>query len=155
MTGYGDFAEREVDMCCWGMHRGVFRALGREVLLPVAAKVSCCGAQNFHAALRRTLEILTAATRSPRFIRHWRRSDRSPKGQPETQVSGLPARCFCVRICGLLPRGRGNDLISQRMTHRLSFLGRCRSCGGTVGDGSLYGGAMWASPPTNGYGRFS
>ena len=37
----------------------------------------CCGAQNFCAALRRALEILTAATRSPRFIRHRRRSDRS------------------------------------------------------------------------------
>ena len=35
---------------------------------------SCCGAQNFCAALRRTLEILTAATRSFRFIRHRRRS---------------------------------------------------------------------------------
>ena len=38
----------------------------------------CCGARNFCAALRRTLEILTAATRSLRFIRHWRRSVRSP-----------------------------------------------------------------------------
>ena len=41
-------------------------------------RVSCCGTKNFHAALRRTLEILTAATRSPRCIRHRRRSDRSP-----------------------------------------------------------------------------
>ena len=41
----------------------------------------CCGAQNFCAALRRTLEILTAATRSPRFIRHRRRSDRSPRAR--------------------------------------------------------------------------
>ena len=39
---------------------------------------SCSGAQNFCAALRRTLEILTAATRSPRFLRHRRRSIRSP-----------------------------------------------------------------------------
>ena len=39
---------------------------------------SCCGAQNFCAALRRTLEILTAATRSFHFFRHWRRSIRSP-----------------------------------------------------------------------------
>ena len=39
---------------------------------------SCCGAQNFRAALRRTLEILTAATRSPRCICHRQRSVRSP-----------------------------------------------------------------------------
>ena len=39
---------------------------------------SCCGAQNFCAALRRTLEILTAATRSLRFLCHWQRSVRSP-----------------------------------------------------------------------------
>ena len=39
----------------------------------------CCGAQNFCAALRRTLEILTAATRSPRFFCHWQRSARSPR----------------------------------------------------------------------------
>ena len=39
----------------------------------------CCGAQNFCAALRRTLEILTAATRSPRFLCHWQRSVRSPR----------------------------------------------------------------------------
>ena len=38
----------------------------------------CCGAQNFCAALRRPLKILTAATRSSRFIRHRRRSIRSP-----------------------------------------------------------------------------
>ena len=40
---------------------------------------SCCGAQNFHAALRRTLEILTAATRSLRFLCHRQRSVRSPQ----------------------------------------------------------------------------
>ena len=39
---------------------------------------SCCGAQNFCAALRRTLKILTAATRSLRFLCHWQRSVRSP-----------------------------------------------------------------------------
>ena len=39
----------------------------------------CCGAQNFCAALRRTLEILTAATLSPRFFCHWQRSVRSPQ----------------------------------------------------------------------------
>ena len=38
----------------------------------------CCGAQNFCAALRRTLEILTAATCSLRFLCHWQRSVRSP-----------------------------------------------------------------------------
>ena len=40
---------------------------------------SCCGAQNFHAALRRTLKILTAATRSLRFLCHRQRSVRSPQ----------------------------------------------------------------------------
>ena len=38
----------------------------------------CCGAQNFCAALRRTLEILTAATRSLRCFCHRQRSVRSP-----------------------------------------------------------------------------
>ena len=37
----------------------------------------CCGSQNFHAAFRRALEILTAATRSPRCICHRQRSVRS------------------------------------------------------------------------------
>ena len=38
---------------------------------------SCCGAQNFCAAIRLSLKILTAATRSPRFFCHWQRSIRS------------------------------------------------------------------------------
>ena len=38
----------------------------------------CCGAQNFRAALRRPLKILTAATRSSRFFCHRQRSIRSP-----------------------------------------------------------------------------
>ena len=38
----------------------------------------CCGAQNFRAALRRPLKILTAATRSSRFLCHRQRSIRSP-----------------------------------------------------------------------------
>ena len=54
--------------------------------MPLAAKVSCCGAQNFYAALRQTLEILTAATRSPRCIRHRRRLDRSLR----REYSALP-----------------------------------------------------------------
>ena len=51
------------------------------------ARWSCCGAQNFCAALRRTLEILTAATRSFRFIRHRRRSIHSP--HPAAMVRSL------------------------------------------------------------------
>ena len=39
----------------------------------------CCGAQNFYAALRRTLKILTAATRSLRFLCHRQREVRSPQ----------------------------------------------------------------------------
>ena len=39
---------------------------------------SCCGAQNFCAALRLSLKILTAATRSLRFLCHRQRSVRSP-----------------------------------------------------------------------------
>ena len=38
----------------------------------------CCGTQNFGAALRRPLKILTAATRSSRFFCHRQRSIRSP-----------------------------------------------------------------------------
>ena len=56
---------------------------------------SCCGAQNFHAALRRTLEILTAATRSLRSLCHRQRSVRSPHrpAVPATKLSvggGVP-----------------------------------------------------------------
>ena len=62
---------------CFASVRGDFRPLGDEVLLPTAA-ITCCGAQNFCAALRRTLKILTAATRSLRFLCHRQRSVRSP-----------------------------------------------------------------------------
>ena len=41
----------------------------------------CCGAQNFCAALRLSLKILTAATRSPRFFCHWQRSVCSPRAR--------------------------------------------------------------------------
>ena len=51
---------------------------------------SCCGAQNFCAALRRTLEILTAATRSLRFLCHWQRSVRSPH-RPDRLFPAPPA----------------------------------------------------------------
>ena len=53
---------------------------------PAKGRSPCCGAQNFRAALRRTLEILTAATRSPRCIRHRRRSDRSPGAAAKPRV---------------------------------------------------------------------
>ena len=39
----------------------------------------CCGAQNFCAVLRLSLKILTAATRSLRFLCHRQRSVRSPR----------------------------------------------------------------------------
>ena len=54
------------------------------------AGCSCCGAQNFYAALRRTLKILTAATRSSRFFRHWRRSIRSP--HPAADMHRIPQK---------------------------------------------------------------
>ena len=38
---------------------------------------SCCGSQN-QQSLVSSLLILTTATRSPRFLCHWQRSDRSP-----------------------------------------------------------------------------
>ena len=101
----------------------------------------CCGAQNFRAALRRTLEILTAATRSgppscqpiggrgsgresghfleiaslhpplaalrrfPRFIRHWRRSDRSPRAQSAFAMTGLARSAVCGGTHGCRPTG--------------------------------------------------
>ena len=88
----------------------------------------CCGGQNFHAALRRTPPILTAASgsgppscqpipghcrgrqsghfleitslilpqaalrRFPRFIRHRRRSDRSPRARSALAMTGFLAR---------------------------------------------------------------
>ena len=64
----------------------------------------CCGAQNFCAALRRTLEILTAATRSPRFSCHWQRSARSP--QPVTSVTGFAMTGGFTR--GAVQRGVGD-----------------------------------------------
>jgi len=39
---------------------------------------SCCGAQQKRRLTKQTCFLLTAATRSPRCIRHWRRSVRSP-----------------------------------------------------------------------------
>ena len=64
----------------------------------------CCGAQNFCAALRRTLEILTAATRSPRFSCHRQRSVRSP--QPVTSVTGF-AMTHCKECVGRADVGIG------------------------------------------------
>ena len=61
----------------------------------------CCGAQNFRAALRRPLKILTAATRSSRFLCHRQRSIRSPHQSAdwfamtgfEKEVRGRAGRC--------------------------------------------------------------
>ena len=59
---------------------------------------SCCGTQNFCAALRRTLEILTAATRSLRFLCHWQRSVRSPhRPAPPQSLQCVIARALCAR----------------------------------------------------------
>ena len=60
----------------------------------------CCGAQNFCAALRRTLKILTAATRSPRFFCHRQRSVRSPHrpAVPATKLS-VGAGFSCPPLC--------------------------------------------------------
>ena len=71
---------------------GSFRAPGHGALFPAAGKVSCCGAQNFCAASRRALEILTAATRSPRCIRHWRRSARFQKSREKPRFLHFLAR---------------------------------------------------------------
>ena len=110
---------------CWGKNGSMLkRADARPLFFGASWGVSrsgaryfwhCCGAQNFFAASRRALEILTAATRSPRFIRHRRRSDRSlrrptfpsswksgQKSRKKPKVSSLPcALCtaetrFCV-----------------------------------------------------------
>ena len=53
--------------------------------------------KNFCAASRWALEILTAATRSPRCIRHWRRSVRFPKEPEETKVSPLPCALYHIQ----------------------------------------------------------
>ena len=79
--------------------RTIYRALRR-------GRWSCCGAQNFCAALRRTLKILAAATRSSRFIRHRRRSIRSPHRPARTctaplvknRVIAKPVRTLAVAI---------------------------------------------------------
>ena len=55
----------------------------------------CCGSQNFHAAFRRALEILTAATRSPRCICHRQRSDRSQKRHLNLRFKN-PRTLYCV-----------------------------------------------------------
>lgn len=65
----------------------------------MAAKVSCCGAQNFSGV--KAAEILTAATGSPRFICRWQRSDRSIKtpGDEETEGSFVSRRAIrCVKL---------------------------------------------------------
>ena len=70
----------------------------------------CCGSQNFCAALRRTLEILTAATRSPRFLCHWQRSVRSPRARCALAMTGL------YMGCGARPGGSSGR---PTPTHRL------------------------------------
>ena len=55
---------------------------------------SCCGAQNFCAALRRTPPILTAATRSSRFFCYWQRSIRSPHRPAQPSAAPLVI-CHC------------------------------------------------------------
>ena len=67
---------------------------------------SCCGAQNFCAALRLTLKILTAATRSLRFLCHRQRSVRSLHRPARTCTAPLaklpviarPVRTLAVAI---------------------------------------------------------
>ena len=75
----------------------------------------CCGAQNFCAALRRTLEILTAATRSPRFLCHWQRSVRSP------HRPAAPATKRSVGAGFYPARGRGRA--PPLRTARYAFVG--------------------------------
>ena len=57
---------------------------------------SCCGAQNFGAALRRPLKILTAASRSSRFLCHRQRSIRSP--HPAARHPPCPQLCHCEPV---------------------------------------------------------
>ena len=58
---------------------------------------------------------------------------------------------FRLRICHRLPRVRGTQSLSCRMTYRLFVLRRCRSCNATVEDEALLDGAMRASRPTEFY----
>ena len=58
---------------------------------------------------------------------------------------------FRLRICHRLPRVRGTQSLSCRMTYRLFVLCRCHSCNATVEDEALFDGAMRASRPTEFY----
>ena len=112
-----------------GVHRPaqeIFRASGHGTLLAAVPKVS-------------------------------KRTASAPKEVPLGENPGFWTSCtlFLFAICHRLPRARGTWSFSFRMTYRLAFLRRCRSCASTVGDGSLYGGAMWASPPTEFYRRLA
>ena len=98
----------------------------------------CCGAQNFCAALRRTLEILTAATRSPRFLCHWQRSVRSPH-RPASTHSMLRFRRGdpCGRLLHRTPCNASvgatlavaRPLYSLQKTVSLRTSDRCHWCG--------------------------
>ena len=77
----------------------------------------CCGAQNFRAALRRPLKILTAATRSSRFLCHRQRSIRSPH---------QCAHWFAMTILGSAVHVDGG-------THGCRSTGDNRECGASGG----------------------
>ena len=79
MCKVGNFVLIEVSSVYKKIYNKMMKGEGSEDRTVRRAGWSCCGAQNFCAALRRTLEILTAATRSLRFLCHRQRSVRSPQ----------------------------------------------------------------------------
>ena len=91
----------------------------------------CCGAQNFFAALRRALEILTAATRSPRCIRHRRRSVRSlrrPHFFQQRKKWGKERRQklrFCISLRAM---GCGNLMLPATRSRKSSFFVPLKDC---------------------------
>ena len=82
----------------------------------------CCGTQNFGAALRRPLKILTAATRSSRFFCHRQRSIRSPhRCAHRFAMTRILLEVRCMSGGGSAPPVHG-----RRIFIKLSFRGAQR-----------------------------
>ena len=70
----------------------IVKMLATQGVLTYCTTRSCCGARQNVCPTERTHILPTAATRSGRFIRHWRRSHRSPLEYPHT----LRVRVACL-----------------------------------------------------------
>ena len=79
--------------------------------------LSCCGARRMSSASVRLRPSPTAATRSPRCIRHWRRSGRSPESHLRfDSESSIPAKGTPkgVPFAGAADRNRTGTLFTAR-----------------------------------------